>query len=236
MILLIIIIFAVIIAIFLFNYFDSPELKKTIMLDENKIVKKFNNLLKHISPRNIETVKKDLIDTLDEYKAVKKAQFIDARTLITSSIDSVKQELAKVDEKCTIKKQQIIDSRGKVNEVEGAQMCYDWDLYRITHTNLTKSLETLNTRLTELDRKVIQFDSSLHFKRSQIIAMIADSIAIKDYSVIDLRLESLETEFKNEVNKAENARIVNEKMEHIEDKSPKFDFDYYKKMFNEFGS
>ena len=100
--------------------------------------------------------------------------------------------------------------------------------------NLKKSLETLNVRLSDLDRKIVQFDSSLQFKRSQIVAMIADSIAIKDYSVIDLRLESLEAEFKNEVNKAENARIVNEKMEHTEDKGPKFDLEYYKKMFNEF--
>lgn len=234
MILLILILIAIIVAIVVYKYFDSPDLEKTVKFDEDKIINKFNNLLKKISPRNIETVKKELLDTLDKYKAVKKSQFIEARSLITSSMSAVEEEINKIYRIIEQKKNSIYKAKGNIDEQEGAQLCYDLDLYQIMHNNLKKSLETLSIRLADLDRKVIQFDSSLQFKRSQIIAMIADSIAIKDYSVIDLRLESLETEFKNEVNKAENAKIVNEKMDHTEDKSPKFDLEYYKKMFKEF--
>ena len=93
MILLVIVLAIIVIAIFVVKYFDSPELEKTVKLSEDKIVNKFNNLLKKISPRNIETVKKELLDTLDQYKAVKKAQFVEARSLITSSISAVEEKL-----------------------------------------------------------------------------------------------------------------------------------------------
>ena len=95
MIILFLIIAIIVLAVFVYNRCEIPMVEKKIKFSEDKIIKKFNSLLRSLSSRNVETVKKELLDTLEDYRAVKKAQFIDARSLITSAMDSVKAEIEK---------------------------------------------------------------------------------------------------------------------------------------------
>lgn len=234
MITLILIVAIIIASVFLFNYFSKSEVEKVKVFDEKKIVEKFNKLIRSISPRNIETVKKDLLDCLEQYRAVKRQQFIEARTLLTNSIDTIRIEIQKVGNTYAEKSTYIFQHRAELSDYEGAKLCYEKDLYKQMENKLIDSRDKLTSQLAELDKKIMSFDTQLQLKRTQIITMINESLVLDNYSAIDLKLDNLEKEFKGEVNKLEQTKIVDEKMGNAKkEEELAFDVDHYTKVFKE---
>jgi len=234
MITLILIVAIIIASVFLFNYFSKSEVEKVKVFDEKKIVEKFNKLIRSISPRNIETVKKDLLDCLEQYRAVKRQQFIEARTLLTNSIDTIRIEIQKVGNTYSEKSNYIVIHKRELSDYEGAKLCYEKDLYKQMENKLIDSRNKLTSQLAELDKRIMSFDTQLQLKRTQIITMINESLVFDNYSAIDLKLDNLEKEFRGEVNKLEQTKIVDEKMGNVKkEEELAFDVDHYTKVFKE---
>ena len=225
---------AIIIAsILIFNHCKTPEIEKVKIFDEKKIVEKFNKLVHSIGPRNIDTIKKELLECLDEYRALKRQQFIDARTLLTSSIESIESEIRKVDETIRGKSNYIKLHKAELSDYEGAKLCYEKDLYKQMSEKLNTSRDKMYSQLSELDKKVMSFDTQLQLKRTQVITMINESFVIDNYSAVDLKLDSLEKEFKGEVNRLKQTEIVDEKMGNIKkEEELAFDVDHYTEIFH----
>lgn len=233
MIVLLIIVATILVAIYLYNRSKDSEVEKVKIFDEKKIVEKFNKLIRRIGPRNLETIKKELLECLDEYRALKRQQFIDARTLLTSSIDSIESEIRKVDKTISDKSNYIKLHKTELSDYEGAKLCYEKDLYKQMVEKLNASKDKMYSQLSELDKKVMSFDTQLQLKRTQVITMINESFIVDNYSAVDLKLDSLEKEFKGEVNKLKQTEIVDEKMRNIKkEEELAFDVDHYTEIFH----
>lgn len=235
MIIVILFFLAIVVGIMYFRSKSQETETKTVVFDEKKIVDKFNKLIRSLTPRNIETVKKDLLDCLQQYKIVKRQQFIDARSLITDSISNIKAEIESISRTIGEKSLALKNNKANMSEYEGARGLYEIDLYKQMKNKLSASIDILDKKLSELDQKIIAFDTQLQLKRTKIITMISSSLAIDDCSSIDLKLDSLEMEFKSEVNKIEQTRIVDEKMGNVKKDSDTltFDVEHYIKVFKE---
>lgn len=235
MIIVILFILAIVVGIMYFRSKSKETEIKTVVFDEKKIVDKFNKLIRSLSPRNIETVKKDLLECLEQYKVVKRQQFIEARSLITESISNIKTEIESISRTIGEKSLALKNNKANISEYDGAKGLYEIDLYKQMKDKLSASIDILDKKLSELDQKIVSFDTQLQLKRTQIITMISSSLAIDNCSSIDLKLDSLETEFKSEVNKIEQTRIVDEKMGNAKKDSDilTFDVEHYIKVFKE---
>jgi len=235
MIVVILFILAIVVGIMYFRSKSKETETKTVVFDEKKIVDKFNKLIRSLSPRNIETVKKDLLECLEQYKVVKRQQFIEARSLITESISNIKTEIESISRTIGEKNLALKSNKANISEYDGAKGLYEIDLYNQMKDKLSTSIDTLDKKLSELDQKIVSFDTQLQLKRTQIITMISSSLAVDNCSSIDLKLDSLETEFKSEVNKIEQTRIVDEKMGNVKKDSDilTFDVEHYIKAFKE---
>lgn len=232
MITLIVIAAIIIVAIFLYNRCNNEDVKKVKIFDEKKIIDKFNKLVRSIGPRNMDVIKNELLDCLDEYRALKRQQFIDARTLLTASMEAIDREIFKVKEVLTKKEGYIRLHKKELSDYEGAKLCYEKDLYSQMVNKLTDSKNKIQTQLAELDKRIISFDTQLQLKRTQVVTMINESFVIDNYSSIDLKLDNLEKEFKGEVNKLKQTQVVDEKMGNVKkEEELAFDVDHYTQIF-----
>ena len=57
-------------------YVRNIRRKVSQKFTEHELVKKFNQAVKRITERNLETIKEELLDILDEYRFVKSESFI----------------------------------------------------------------------------------------------------------------------------------------------------------------
>ena len=234
MITLIFIAAIIVAAIVVYNRCNNKNVKKVKIFDEKKIIDKFNKLVRSIGPRNMDVIKNELLDCLDEYRALKRQQFIDARTLLTASMEAIDNEISKVKEVLTKKEGYIRLHKKELSDYEGAKLCYEKDLYSQMVNKLTDSKNKIQTQLAELDKRIISFDTQLQLKRTQVVTMINESFVIDNYSSIDLKLDNLEKEFKGEVNKLKQTQVVDEKMGNVKkEEELAFDVDHYTKIFKE---
>ena len=232
MITLIIIVAIIISAIFVYHRCNNPEVEKIKIFDEKKIIDKFNKLVRSISPRNIDIIKKDLLDCLDEYRALKRQQFIDARTLLTASMEAIDNEISKVKEALSKKEGYIHFHKKELSDYEGAKLCYEKDLYSQMVKKLSDSKNKVQDQLANLDKRIVSFDTQLQLKRTQVVTMINESFVLDNCSSIDLKLDSLEKEFKGEVNKLKQTQVVDEKMGNVKkEEELAFDVDHYTQIF-----
>ena len=133
------------------------------------------------------------------------------------------------------KEDDVRNYKGKISEEEGARLMYDLEIHRDTEAKLKASYDALENKIATLDSKIVQFDSNLALRKARIVSMIADAISIDDRSYIDLRLDSLEQEFKHEANKNVQKQIVDEKMgDSVAPVKIEFDLEKYKKLYKEF--
>lgn len=223
-------------ALVYFNVFCNKEnVCKKFDFKESAIVKKFDNLLHKLNADNITVVKTKLLETLEQYRTIKKAQFVENRTNLTEALSSVQSQYNIIVRTTRAKEDNLRSFKGKISDEEGARLMYELEVHRDTVTKLRASQDALENKISVLDNKIVQFDSNLALRKAQIVSMIADAISVDDRSYIDLRLDSLEQEFKHEANKAAQKKIVDEKMgDSVSATKLEFDLEKYKALYKEF--
>lgn len=216
-------------------YCNKENVFKKFDFKENAVIKKFNNLLHQLNADNITVVKGKLLETLEQYRTIKKAQFVENRTNLTEALSSVESQRDIIIRATKQKENDLRNYKGKISEEEGARLMYDLEIHKDTAAKLQASHNALENKIAALDSKIVQFDSNLALRKARIVSMIADAISIDDRSYIDLRLDSLEQEFKHEANKNAQKQIVDEKMGDSA-ATPKLEFDLekYKALYKEF--
>jgi hypothetical protein len=223
-------------ALIWFNFYCNKEnVFKKFDFKENAVIKKFNNLLHQLNADNITVIKGKLLETLEQYRTIKKAQFVENRTNLTEALSSVEGQRDIIVRATKQKEYDLRNNKGKISEEEGARLMYDLEIHKDTAAKLQASHNALENKIAALDSKIVQFDSNLALRKARIVSMIADAISIDDRSYIDLRLDSLEQEFKHEANKNAQKQIVDEKMGDSAT-TPKLEFDLekYKALYKEF--
>ena len=217
------------------SYCDSDQLINVERIKESSIVKKFNRLLKHMTSNNIDVIKEKLLDTLEQYRTIKCAQFAENRTQLQEAIKTVTEQIGIITGAIACKRSDIIVRKDKLSNDEGARLVYDLELHKDILNKLSASKQNLEDKLSLINSKIAQFGSNLALRKAKIIAMIADTISINDNSAIDLRLDSLEKEFNHEALLNENKKYVSDNVENKEsDTSIVFDREKYIELFKEF--
>ena len=226
----------IIAALIWFNVFcNKDSVFKKFNFEESAIIKKFNNLLHRLNADNITVIKGKLLETLEQYRTIKKAQFVENRTNLTEALSAVEAQRDIIIRATKQKEYDLRNNKGKISEEEGARLMYDLEIHKDTAVKLQASHNSLENKITALDSKIVQFDSTLALRKARIVSMIADAISIDDRSYIDLRLDSLEQEFKHEANKNAQKQIVDEKMgDSVASTKIEFDLEKYKKLYKEF--
>ena len=226
----------IIAALIWFNVFCNKEnIFKKFDFKESVVVKKFNNLLHQLNADNITVIKGKLLETLEQYRTIKKAQFVENQTNLTEALSAVEKQYNIIVCTTKAKEDNLRSFKGKISDEEGARLMYELEVHRDTVAKLHDSQNALENKIAALDSKIVQFDSNLALRKARIVSMIADAISIDDRSYIDLRLDSLEQEFKHEANKNAQKQIVDEKMGDSAT-TPKLEFDLekYKALYKDF--
>ena len=226
----------IIAALIWFNvYCNKENVFKKFDFKESAIIKKFNNLLHQLNADNITVIKGKLLETLEQYRTVKKAQFVENRTNLTEALSAVEGQRDIIVRATKQKENDLRNNKGKISEEEGARLMYDLEIHKDTAAKLQASHNALENKIAALDSKIVQFDSTLALRKARIVSMIADAISIDDRSYIDLRLDSLEQEFKHEANKNAQKQIVDEKMgDSAATPRLEFDLEKYKALYKDF--
>lgn len=225
------------VAILAYRIVVSNHNSNEISLSESKIVKKFNRLVRSINDRNINTVKDDLLDVIEEYKAVKVSQFIDSKNQISSSKRIIDEEIANSEASRTNVKKQIVKLKNSDNPdvANGASLVYQYERISGMLDRMQEIKAGLDEKDAHLEREIESFNAKYAMKKAEISMMIAEAISIKNVSNIDLRLNDLVTEFKTKAEEQENANYVKNKVYHIEnDENEPVDIDAYKDKFLNF--
>lgn len=213
---------------------DTSYFHKKISLTENSIIKKFNRLLKTIGRDNFSVVKEKLLNTLDQYSVVKKQQFAENLTYLKEAQAAVNEQLTTMSGTLKNKQVDLRAMKGNLSEEEGARLVYELENYELMQQRLTNAQDNLRNKIAALNSKIVQFEGCLALRRAQIVSMIAESISIDNHSFIDLRLDSLEKEFKHEVTRIESMQEVNVLTGGKTPDEHPFDLEKYKKLFREF--
>lgn len=235
-------IFLVILVIAMVVWYKVQKYKTengTIDLNEDKLIKKFNGLVKKINPRNIEDVKLDLFKILDKYKFIKCEQFIENRTHIQASRKQVQEQIRATDSSRSAVKDNILRLKRSENpdEILGAQLAYQYEKLGEMTEQLKSAEMTLLKKDSEFDRELDLFNSKFALKKAEVSMMIANAISLKNISSIDIRLEDLVSEFQQKVAEQENADYVRGKLYGNSESAASestFDFDAYKQKFTDF--
>jgi len=208
---------------------------KHLCLSENSIVKRFNRLLGDLKKDNLSVVKDKLLNTLSEYRTVKKAQFVENRTYLTEALTSVKEQCSIMEHAVLEKATKIRSLKGKISKEEGARLVYEYEIHENTYKRLQAASSDLENKIVLLDSKIVEFDGCLALRKAQIVAMIADNVSLDDNSFIDLKLDSLEQEFKHIANENENRKHVDKLMgDSTTPQKIKFDQAKYEQLFEAF--
>ena len=206
----------------------------SITLSESKIVKKFNRLVRSINERNISTVKDELLDVIEEYKAVKVQQFIDSKNQISSSMRIIDEEIENSKMSRANVKKQIVKLKSEENPdvATGASLVYQYERMGEMLGRMEEIKNGLDDKNSVLEREIESFNAKYAMKKAEISMMIAEAISIKNVSNIDLRLNDLVTEFKAKAEEQENANYVKSKVYHLEnDSNEPVDVEAYKDKF-----
>ena len=197
----------------------SSYLKKKISapISESKLINRFNKTLKKLTERNLDQVKEELLEILGEYREIKCKEFTDSivllknsRRSINSQIDVVLAQESNIIKNIRKLKQSSSDNTG--SEKIGAMYVYELEKLGNVKTKLNACLSSLDTKLESVDQNMALFEHRYSMKQSEIAIMIAEAIAIKDVSMVDLKINDLITEFKTKTEENEIAINVRKKI------------------------
>lgn len=196
----------------------SSCLKKRVSapISENKLIKRFNKTLKKLTERNLDQVKEELLEILREYREIKCEEFTDSVILLKNSIKSINSQIDVV----LAQESNIIKNIKKLkqspsdtgSEKIGAMYVYELEKLGNVKTKLNACLSSLETKLESIEQNIALFEHRYSMKQSEIAIMIAEAIAIKDISMVDLKINDLITEFKTKAEENEIAIDVRKKV------------------------
>ena len=191
--------------------------KKT--LSESQIIKRFNSALKSLKERNLDSVKEELIECLDQYATVKEHQFAFTLAQIRKSATEIDKQISNMHSnlhksQCTLNEYQRLH-KGETSEsaVNGAaKLLYKHKTNEVIMDKLTKAKNDLTGRESDLNNMLMDFNSNLAVKKAEIAIMVADSTGIFTGSTIDLRLDNLVKEFQDKVIEGKASQDVHDKL------------------------
>ena len=189
-------------------------------LKDSDLVKKFNKTLKKLTERNIDTVKEELLDILNEYRNRKCQSFIESKKLLEDSSCMVRSQIVEIDTqiynlKRNIKTIKSNIEKGLATEEEqksGTIYLMEYEKTVKMKESLEKSKSILKEKLSALDYSIETFNHRYSLKKSEITVMIANAAAIKNVSGIDIKLNDLVSEFESKVREEEIKLEVTEKI------------------------
>ena len=148
------------VAIIAYRIITSKD-SDTITLSESKIIKKFNRLVRSINERNINTVKDELLDVIDEYKAVKVNQFIDSKNQISSSMRIINEEIenSKVSRNNVKKQITKLKSESNPDVAVGASLVYQYERVGEMINRMNEIKKNLDEKEAHLDREIESFNA-----------------------------------------------------------------------------
>lgn len=189
-------------------------------LEESDLVKRFNKTLKKLTERNIDTVKKELLDILDEYRNRKCDSFIESKKLLNDSLSMVRSQILEIDIQISnlrknIKIIKINIDKGLASEEEqksGAIYFMEYEKLKQLRDSLVKSESILENKLNTLDHNIDTFNHRYSIKKSEITVMIANAAAVRNVSGVDIKLNDLVSEFESKVREEEIKQEVKGKI------------------------
>lgn len=183
---------------------------------EHELVKKFNRVVKRITERNLDTIKEELLDILDEYKFVKGESFIESKTLLEKCKDTIDLQIASVckQENELVSKIRSLKEAGDGLEDERTGALYVAELEKLNSVKqkLSESLNSITDKIRQLDSNINSFNHRFAIKKSEIIIMIANAATVNNVSSIDIQLNDLVTEFNTKAKESEIRQDVTEKI------------------------
>lgn len=195
-------------------------------LSESQIVKRFNNALKSLKERNLDAVKEELIECLDQYATVKEHQFAFTLAQIRKSTNEIDKQISSMKNTLSLSKRALDEykqyHKGDSNEAiinQAAKLLYKYKTNSLIMDKLTKAKGDLSNREAELNNMLMDFNSNLAVKKAEIAIMVADSTGIFTGSTIDLRLDNLVKEFQDKVIEGKAAQDVHDKLKGEDDGS-----------------
>lgn len=189
-------------------------------LKESDLVKKFNKTLKKLTERNIDAVKEELLDILNEYRNRKCDSFIESKKLLNDSLSMVRSQILEIDIQISNLKRKIktikdnID-KGLASEEEqksGTLYLMEYEKLKRLRDSLVKSESILEDKLNTLDHNIDTFNHRYSIKKSEIIVMIANAATVRNVSGVDIKLNDLVSEFESKVREEEIKQEVKEKI------------------------
>lgn len=173
------------------------------VLDETKIVEKFNKTLKGLTERNIDQVKEDLINLLKDYSEVKTAQFSFTLGQIRNTISDLDHQLATIISQRRNAENQlsiyIMDHKNTTDEQEiirGASLLSTKKSFENLEERLKEAKDILKEKESSLINMIESFKSNLAIKKAEISMMIANNTGAFTGSAIDIKLDNLVQEFQ----------------------------------------
>lgn len=204
-----------------YAYCKSLKKKISTKLCESDLVKKFNRAVKKLTYRNLETVKEELLDILEEYRYVKCESFIESKTLLNNSLDSLTVQMMKIKEQDSIfvnKIKEIKSKKSLTSEDEkiGAMYVSELEKLRAVYSNIGKSKSKVEDNIRIIDSSINMFNHKYELKKSEIIVMIANATTVKNVTSIDIKLSDLVTEFNTKVRESEIRTEVTDKIYNVD--------------------
>lgn len=201
-------------------YVWSVKRKLTSKLQESDLVKKFNQAVKKITDRNLEIIKEELLNILEEYRSIKCENFIETKNLLEKCKDSVKSQvilLLKQESELydKVKSISVEAKAGKLSpedEKYGALQLAELEKLREVKQRLLNSANSISDKISQVDSTINLFNYKYELKKSEIIIMIANAATIKNNISIDLKLNDLVTEFRTKARENEIRTEVTEKI------------------------
>lgn len=189
-------------------------------LKDLDLVKKFNKTLKKLTERNIDTVKEELLDILNEYRNRKCQSFIESKKLLEDSSCMVRSQIVEIDTqiynlKRNIKTIKSNIEKGLATEEEqksGTIYLMEYEKTVKMRESLEKSELILKEKLSALDYSIETFNHKYSLKKSEITVMIANATAVKNVNGIDIKLNDLVSEFESKVREEEIKQEVTGKI------------------------
>lgn len=207
-------------------YVYSIRRKITHKFTESDLVKKFNRVAKKITKRNLDIVRDELLEILEEYKFVKSESFIESKTLLERCKDTISLQIASVgeQEKELISKIRSLKSKKSLgnnseDEKTGALYVAELEKLSLVKQQLSDSLNSVLNKILQLDSNINSFHYKFALKKSEIVIMIANAFTINNVSSIDIEINDLVTEFNTKAKESEIRQEVTGKIYGVKDQN-----------------
>ena len=202
------------------------------LLREDKLINKFNKLVNSITERNIDTVKQELLEVLDEYQALKTEHFQKTNAELSKAINRIEEQILSINTSINGFNRKALEIKAYNGDPkEGAMFLYQVDRFTEVKNKLSDKMRDLTNKKSKLIETTSMFNSNIALKRAEISIMIADSTGIDSGSNIDLKLDKLVIEFKDKVAEQEAYKEINDTI-HSKNESIEFDQEAYIEKFN----